>query len=184
VFVGPEALNPCKTVVEHSRTWGGQAATLFPILGTATAGVTYWLGYRQKERERRFGFYKERVLDPSTTEIDDFFEKYRSKLIEHAKRTAGSSGEGVVPRASTKLYREFSSDLYDMKDKIVTRLEVYDEKAGGSLVEAVEVFDTKVTQRLISGVSREEETVKEILLDARRSMTKTIYNCNLKLLKK
>jgi hypothetical protein len=183
LVLGPEAVDPCKIAVEHSKTLVDLALVLLPLATPCVAALTYWLGYRHKERDRRFDLYKQSVIVPSLGELEEFFTKYREKLIEYARNPVVNSGAIAIPRVSTKLYREFSLDLYAMKDGIAARVEIYDRKSVGKLEDIVGSFDTKVTQKLISRFSHEELTINEILSNAKRDMIRTIYKCNLEMLK-
>jgi hypothetical protein len=183
LVLGPEAVDPCKIAAEHSKILADRALVLIPVAGPLVVALTYWLGYRHKEKDRRFDIYKQSVIIPSLDDLDKFFTKYREKFVEYARNPAANSGGMAVPRASTKLYREFSSDLYAIKDAIVGRVEIYDKKTVGRLEDIVGSFDTKVTQKLISRLAREEQTINEILLNAKRETIRTIYKCNLGMLK-
>lgn len=183
MVLGPEAVDACKIAAEHSKSMMDRALELIQVASPFVAVLTYWLGYRHKEKDRRFDFYNQSVITPSIEDLDGFFAKYREKLIAYARDPAANSGGIAIPRASTKLYREFSSDLYAVKDSIVARVEIYDRKTVKRLEDIVGSFDTKVTQKLISRVPREEQTINEILLNAKRDMIKAIYKCDLGMLK-
>lgn len=181
MLVGPDAVKLYQHAADHGHSVAQYSADAVALISPGVAWVCYLLGSRKKDKELRFAFYKERVLDPSIAEIEEFFFKYQPKLVDHAKKSAVA---GIAaPRWLTKLYREFSGDLYSMKDNLVARIEVYDEEAVRSIELAIEAFDTKVTQTLISGISRDEETVKKVTLKARRDIVRAIYKCDLKMLK-
>ncbi len=73
---------------------------LIPILTPFVALYTFYLGSRQKENERNFSFYNDTVVAPAMDELEEFFEKYRDKLSEEARR-ANDPARKSVPRAST-----------------------------------------------------------------------------------
>jgi hypothetical protein len=175
VFSVLEAIAECQKPVVQAMTWADRVLPLIPVLTPFVAIYTFWLGWRQKENERCFSFYNEAVITPSMDNMDAFFEKYRDKFCEIARKTTPVSTRVAVPRATTRLITEFSQDLYGLKDAIVKRIEVFDTKAVKNIEITVEIFDTEITRWLVSKTVKNTEVCNELLLKAKRSLIRSIY---------
>ena len=146
------------------------------------AGLTFWLGWRQKERERCFSFYKESVITPSIAQLDSFFEGYREKLSAEAKKPNPAGGRRTAPRDITKFLQVFSDELYAMKDAIVQRLEIYDTRAVRKVEEAIGKFDTEISLWLCSPGGKDLDVMGGHVVRAKRLLVKTIYKSRYKIL--
>lgn len=180
-----QAIADCHQAFKHDYTLPEKA---FSILRDATpliAVFTFWLGYRQKERERSSSFYAELVVNPSVIHIDKFFDLYRNQLVAHARQVQPRSSRATTPRDLTKLLTKFSQDLYELKDNIVKRLEVFDEKAVVRVEIIVSKLETDVTM-WFEGWCRapaEPEELSRTFSTAKRGMMKNIYKGKFRLLR-
>jgi len=138
------------------------------------AVYTFYLGWRQKENERRFDFYNVAVISPAVEDLNKFFEKYLPKLAEEARR-ANDSSEPSTPRASTEFITEFATDLYALKDTLFHRLEVFDEHAARRVQNTVEELDTKITQWLVLPKPKEAEDARKMLVSAKGSLMRILF---------
>lgn len=184
MFVPPEAIDTCKYAIAHCPSWEDRVIYIGGSL--FIAGFTYWLGKHQKNQDRQFSFYNDTVIAPSATDLNTFVERYRDRLREFGKRNALASGGIAVPRALSKLHTEFSQDLYSLKDTIVARLEVFDPKAVAKLAGVIDELDNNITSWLFSKRAKgpkEQDAMTDLLIVAKRSMTRIIYKGKLSILK-
>jgi hypothetical protein len=115
--------------------------------------------------------------------LNNFFEKYRQRFSDHAKNPPATTGALTVPRATTKLHREFSQDLYQLRDEIVGRIDAFDIETTRRIDSVVQDFDTRATVWLFAKEHKEKELTSELILIPRRAIVRLIYKCNLDVLK-
>jgi hypothetical protein len=180
-----QAIVDCQQAFKHDHTLPEK---IFSILKDATpliAVFSFWLGYRQKERERSSSFYTEVVVNPSVTCIDKFFDSYRNQLVEHARQVQPRNSRETTPRDLTKLLTRFSQDLYGLKDNIVKRLEVFDEKAVRRVENIVTKLETDVTMWFAGWCKApaEPEELSRTFATAKRGLMKNIYMGKFRLLR-
>jgi hypothetical protein len=175
VFSVLEIVTECQNNAAHAPTLADRAISLIPVLTPFIAVYTFWLGYRQKENERCFTFYNDVVINPAMDELNAFFERYVEKLSEEARKPSPDTARTAIPRSSTKLITEFSEDLYRLKDSIVKRLGVFDQKAAKQVVEIIDQFDTSITRWMVSRSSKDIEALEQHITKAKRSLIRCIY---------
>jgi hypothetical protein len=183
VYVGQETINGCQDAVNHCKTWVERAVVFLPVLTALVALFTYWLGSRKKDKDQRFSFYKEVVIDPSISDLDTFFDAYRGRLLDQARVGLTLTGGAAMPRPLTKLHREFSEDLYTLKDALVGRLEAFDAAAVARISEVIRGLDDGVTGWIFTVRTKEESVIADMLVVARRSIIQTLYKGKLTILK-
>jgi len=192
VSVPIEMLEDCRQVIANCHQAIRENHTLsekaFSILWDATPLIcilTFWLGYRQKERERSSSFYNDVVVNPSVAEIDKFFDLYRNQLVEYARQVQPKSSRLTTPRDLTKLLTQFARDLYGLMDNIVRRLEVFDEKAVGRVGNIMSKLETDVTMWFDGWCKApmEPEELGRKFATAKRGLIKNIYQGKFRLLR-
>jgi hypothetical protein len=185
---GPESLSGCQNVAAQSASIADRFTKFLPLSAPVVGVITYWLGSRKRERDRRFEFYTNSVIAPSIAELDAFFEAYREKFVEQARNHGKAPTQVSIPRTITKLHQEFSQDLYRMRNALVGRIEVYDTPAVIRIDTAINDFDTKITTWLFSRNPKNheapnEETVTDVIQVTKRTILQSIYKCKLEILK-
>ena len=177
-----QAVADCHQALKHDHTLPEKALSIATPL---IAIFTFWLGYRQKERERSSSFYNDVVVIPTVVVIDKFFDLYQNQLVEYARKVQPRNSRATTPRDLTKLLTKFSQDLYDLKDNIIKRLEVFDEKAVGRVGNIVFKLETDVTMWFgcRSKPPAEPEELSRMFASAKRGLMKNVYLGKFRLLR-
>jgi hypothetical protein len=104
--------------------------TIAAVVALPIALGTFWVGYRQKDRERMLSYYHSAVVDISLPLIMDFFDS-QLPLVDGAGRVAiegVASSEKAVPKQSISTLASFSTGLFNLKDSITQRTVIFDEE--------------------------------------------------------
>lgn len=125
--------------------WLGQLVPIVTICAPLLAVLTFWLGYRQREKERRFSFFNDVVVAPCMTEILKFFSKCGEDLIECAREHDASSIRRAQPRKVTTALTKFSQDLYALEDFVVERMEGFDDRTTDETCKVFERIEQEIT---------------------------------------
>jgi hypothetical protein len=120
---------PCVQPV-ITTNWPDVVKTIASVVALPLAAFTFWIGYRQKEKERTRSYYHKVVIDVVLPLILDGFA-VEIERIREAGRTALQglqSNRKTMPRSCSVALSEFGTNLFQLQDSITERTIIFDEK--------------------------------------------------------
>lgn len=164
-----------------------QAAGFSDLIKTATslialpfAGFTFWLGYRQRERERTRSYYHKVVVDVVLPDILTFFDQQGIELraAGHAALTGAASPRRAIPKSCKAALAVFGTSLFDLQDKIVQRTAIFDENLTLKLEDTFPKIQDDVTN-WFSAVDLQKspsvEGLTAVLRSSQRAVIRLLY---------
>lgn len=154
--------------------------TVTSILAAPVAAFTFWLGYKQKERERTLSYYHKVVVDVTIPTIFKFFDeqvKLLTTAAEEAKRSS-STTRRTLPRPAHQALTTFSTALFQLQDEITDRTIIFDEKVTEKIRLGFETIQNEATcwfSDILQRKPRSVEEVKIILQTGQRRLIKQLY---------
>jgi hypothetical protein len=173
----------CQNATVPAPTWQERLIPFLPTLAPVVLIFTFWLGWRQRESERCFSFYHQVVISPSMKDVEEFFETYRKRLTEQAMGVPSDEARATTSRDLTILYREFSDDLYKLKDALIRRIEVFDTNAAKQIALTTDDLDTEITKWVFSRAEKTVEALDGLLPKSKRSLIRCVYKGQTKILR-
>lgn len=155
-------------------------AVWIPLAALGLSALTFWLGYHQKERQRTLTYYHKIVTEPLVPEIIAFCAK-NELLIQEAAQISLAAFKGnrkSIPREATQKLTNFSTELFELQDKIVEKIEVFDSKSTRKLEGLFELFQDRITDwfnQVALRRRRNPEELQNIFLDRKRAIVKLLY---------
>lgn len=176
MIVNPNYLPPCLPQAGMADT----TKTIASAVAIPLAIVTFWLGYRQRERERTRGYYHKVVVDVLLPDILAFFDE-QTEAISEAGRQAEkglASMRKTLPRTCTISLSDFSAALYKLLDKISERTLIFDEKITSLVVREVDDLEDSVTgwfNDIALFKRRNVEELAGLMKSSQRNIVKLLY---------
>jgi len=141
--------------------------------------TTFWLGYRQKEKERSKSYYHKIVVDVVLEPILNFFSTHIPNLQEAAVGAIrGMKGARVaIPKTSTERLARFSTELFDLQDMVIARTSVFDTVATNHLERQFQDLQDQVSEWFDDvGMHkrREPEGLEMVIMNGQRELVKQI----------
>jgi hypothetical protein len=154
--------------------------TVVAVITLPVAVLTFWLGYRQKDRERMLTYYHKVVVDGSLLKIFDFFEKQAAELDRAAREAlqGTASDERVVPKGCTVTLAAFSTGLFDLKDFIAQRTALFDERITPQIEQGFEDIQDRASEwfnDIAQFKRREVAELAAILTKGQREIVRMLY---------
>jgi len=178
------AIPPCAPT---SPTWQ-TVLTVVPLPILLLAGLTFWLGYRQKEKERTLAYYHKVVVDEVIPAVIDFFTAQIKAL-----NTAGTDGINgmasqakAIPEGTKQALTNFSMALFQLQDVITDRTSIFDEGVTDNIrIEFQTIQDDALQWFDDIGIHRRRnvEELMRILQIGRRQVAKQIYRGQFRMFK-
>jgi hypothetical protein len=111
------------------------AKTIVAIGALPAAFLTFFIGYRQKEKERTLTYYHKVVTDVAVPNIFTFFADQIPFLTEAGRNahTGIKSVRKTMPRSSSLALAEFSTKLFALRDSITDRTIVFDDSISNKI---------------------------------------------------
>jgi hypothetical protein len=109
--------------------------TITSIAAIPLAIVTFYLGYRQKEKERTRGYYQAVAVDAVLPAIIAFFDGSLEKVMDAGREAikGAASARKTVPVGATRGLAAFSEELFKLQDHVTDRTLIFDEKVTESI---------------------------------------------------
>ncbi len=104
--------------------------TVTAVLAIPLAIVTFYLGYRQREKERTRGYYHKAVVDVVLPQLIEFFDRELGNISDAARSAVNglTSNRKTMPASCTKRLADFSEQLIKMLDVVTDRTLIFDEQ--------------------------------------------------------
>jgi len=155
-----------------------QLVPIITICAPLLAVFTFWLGYRQREKERRFSFFNDVVVTPCMAEILKFFSACSEELLECAREQQSSSIRKAQPRKVTAALTRFSQDLFALKGFLVERMEVFDHRTTAKASKAFEKIEQDITCWFGSCTTAPAslEDLDERIRSGKRAIVRVLYS--------
>lgn len=177
---GVGVLQPCADCCAHAKSFLDNVITVVSVLAVPTAAFTFWLGYRQKERERTLSYYHKVVVDVVISDVFRFFDEQIRQLSQAGieARDGINSGRVTMPRAVKSVITSFSTELFKLQDQIADRTIVFDEHTTEEIKQEFEIIQDRVTgwfNDLYQSKRRGLEELRSALRDGQRRVIKHLY---------
>lgn len=142
--------------------------------------LTFWLGYRQREYERRRSYYQDVVIDPMLPEILETFDQQSSALTGagRAGLNGVASNRKTMPRSCGVALASFASAIFSLQDRIVQRAAIFDELQTDEIREAFQQTQDEVTDwfdDVSSHKRRELGEIDGLLRKNQRLLVRLLY---------
>ena len=176
----PPSPLPCTTIIAQQANLLDLLKTTASVAALPLAGLTFWLGYRQKERERTRGYYHKAVVDVVLPQILETFGIEIDRLREAGRAALEglASKRKTMPRASSVALSEFTTNLFFLQDAIVERTLIFDEKMTNEIREDFEGIEDKAKGwfgDVVLHKRRNLEELEAILKTGQRTVIKRLY---------
>ncbi len=154
--------------------------TVAAIVALPLAGLTFWLGYRQRERERTVSYYHKVVVDKVIDELFKFFNQQTLELDRAAREALAGMAESppAIPEKSKQALADFSTTLFKLNDLITDRTVMFDERATEQIRAEFEKIQDDATEwfdHVGSHKRRNAEELKILLRRGQRAVIKQLY---------
>lgn len=171
---------PCPVCCPQPRAWLDGLMAIVSTLAVPVALFTFWLGYRQRERERTLSYYHKVVVDVVIDDVFSFFDKQIRSLTESgtAAREGLAAGRLTMPRPIKQALTGFSTALFSLQDQIAERTVVFDVETTELVKRAFERIQDQATgwfNDLYQHKRRGIEELNNILREGQRSIIKQLY---------
>ena len=129
-MISDPILGACAVAAPQSASWLDWGKTLAAICALPLAGTTFWLGYRQKERERTRSYYHKAVVDIVLPKILESCAQETERLLETGRTALAGlkSARKTMPRSCNIALAEFTKNWFALQDLITERTLIFDER--------------------------------------------------------
>jgi hypothetical protein len=164
----------------QAASWPDLVKTIASVAALPIAGLTFWLGFRQKERERTLSYYHKVVVDVVLQKILDGFASEIERINE-AGRTAivgMKSNRKSMPRSCNLALSEFGTNLFTLQDVVVERTIIFDEKTTEEIREDFQQTQDDVTvwfSDVVLHKRRNFEELEQLLRAGQRRIIRRLY---------
>ncbi len=167
---------PCATTASFAD-W---IKTCTAIAALPLAAFTFYLGFRQKEKERSKDYYHKNVVDFVLPPALLFFSTEIPNLQQAGKAAIAGmrSAAAELPRESVAALTRFSTGLFDLQDIITARTAVFDQAATNKIQTRFEDLQDAVStwfDEVGMHKRRNPEELANIVMDGQRSIVKHIF---------
>jgi hypothetical protein len=174
------ACSQCCQSVSASAGTADLVKTLVTVLALPLSALTFWLGYRQREYERRRSYYQDVVIDAMLPEILEAFDQQSSALTGSglAGLNGLASNRKTMPRSCGVALASFASAIFDLQDRIVQRVAIFDELQTEEIREAFQQTQDEVTDwfdDISSHKRRELGEIDGLLRKNQRLLIRLLY---------
>jgi hypothetical protein len=174
------AVAPQAAVTPQPVPWLDVVKTVATALALPLAAFTFWLGYRQKERERTRSYYHKVVVDVVLPGILDFFQAQAEAMTEAGRQAqlGLKSSRKTMPRSCSIALSNFSTGLYSLLDAITQRTLIFDEKVTAEIRNDVEDIEDAVTDWFNDAglhKRRDVEEIRPLVQRGQRLLIKRLY---------
>jgi hypothetical protein len=149
------------------------------------AALTFWLGYRQRERERNLSYYHKAVVDVVLPKILEGFAIEIDRMQEAGREgLAGmKSSRKTMPKKCSVALAEFATNLFALQDTIAERTLIFDEKTTNDVRDDFQSTQDDVTDwfnDIILHKQRHLEEIEQIMRSRQRQLIKRLYKGDLR----
>lgn len=159
--------------------------TAAAVLALPLAGLTFWIGYRQREHERTLSYYHKVVIDVVLPKILEGFAVEIDRMQEAGREALAGmkSARKTMPKKCSVALAEFASNLFGLQDTIVERTLIFDEDTTDDVRDAFQSTQDDVTEwfnDVTLHKQRHLEEIEHILRLRQRQLIKRLYKGDFK----
>ena len=175
----------CQVAAPQAASLGELAKTFAATLALPLSAFTFWIGYRQKEYERRRSYYQDAVIDAILPDILTIFDQQSAAL-----KSAGIDGQKglsstrkTIPRSCSVALATFADVIFGLQDQIVQRVAIFDELQADQIRLAFQQTQDDVTD-WFNDISlhkrREIEEIDALLRTHQRALIRRLYQAEMR----
>ncbi len=174
----------CQTVMATGGS-GETLKTILSVLAVPLSVLTFWLGYRQREYERRRSYYQDVVIDVMLPDIIDTFDLISEELTNAGRDgLAGiSSNRKSMPRSCSIALSKFADTIFKLQDRIVQRVAIFDEPLVDKVRNAFQEIQDDLTGWFEDvGLHKRRDTIEidPLLKKHQRILIRMLYQCKMR----
>ena len=177
MFIVTASCGASSDVLVRAALWSERAKILVPVGAIGLSTFTFFLGYRQRDRERTLSYYHKTVTDAVMPAILEFFPAQLTALEAAAIQALQPSARRTKPISTTKTLSTFSTQLFDLHDSIVERTVLFDEKATSKINKIFEEIEDSVSEWFDNAMQKKKsiDQLKSIVRSGQRRVVRGIY---------
>jgi hypothetical protein len=176
----------CQSVATSSANGSSDLVkTIITVIALPLSALTFWLGYRQREFERRRSYYQDVVIDAVLPDILPVFDQQSLDMSNAG--TEGlkglSSVRKTMPRSCSIALATFADSIFRLQDRIVQRVAIFDELQVESIREEFQQLQDDVANWFNDiGLHKRREVgeIDALLRTHQRNLIRMLYRAEMR----